>query len=135
MELAEFGVDEEECVVGEVKDDKAEDVAAAPHHGLGAAFGLDAGFVLVAVAFGRAVFEGELDGGDDVGGDGEEECDAGEPDEFAEVFEEFGVGIDLRGVGGVAGAEEDLEITNEMGDDEADHDEAGDGDDGFFTNR
>lgn len=125
VERGERGVDFLGGEMEEMEDDEAEDGEAAEGHeasgaGGGAVFGDGVGG-----GASGAIFGAELDGEVDMGEEHDEEGDADDPEEFAEILEELGVLVEGFW------AEEDLEVADEMTDDEAEEGEAGEGDDGF----
>ena len=121
------GMDGAEGEVEEMKDDEGEKDGAGPLHGAGGVGGVEILFFDVADGTGAALEEPELERGPDVKDDGDEQSDARAPQESGERFEIGGIAID------VFGREKDLQVAEQVGDDEAEEDDAGDGHDGFFA--
>ena len=111
--------------VHEMHDDEAEEVAAAPDHRARGKLRLHRGALRIFLRAGGPIFDGELDGEDDVQDHRGEQTDAHAPEKFADAFEKRGVFVD------VLGWQEDLQISHKMADEKRDHGEAGEGDDPF----
>ncbi len=121
------GMDHAEGEFQEVEDDEGQDDGAAPIHGSGSIGGMEIGFFDVVDGPGLALEEPELECGPDVQQYGDEQDDAGAPEEEREGFQGSGVMIDFFG------RLVNLQIAEEMDDDEAEKNGAGDGHDGFFA--
>ena len=86
-------------------------------------------FETVGAPAGLAVLQGEHRRGPDVDAHGNQEADAHDPEERAEVVQELRVAVDLVRVS------EDLQVAHEVADDERDQDQAGNGHQDFPTDR
>ena len=120
-------MDHAEGELEEMEDDEGQDDRAAPIHGSGSIGGMEIGLFDVGNGPGFALEEPELECGPDVQNYGNEQDDAGAPEEEREGFQGSGVMIDFFG------RLVNLQITEEVADDETEKDEAGDGHDGFLA--
>ena len=113
--------------VEQVEDDEGEDDRAAPDHGAGGVGGMLVDLFNVGDGASGALKKDKLPGGPDVEEYGDEQGDAGSPEKRGHGMERGGIGIKFFG------GDIDLEVAEEMGDDETEEDNAGDGHDGFFA--
>jgi len=121
------GMDGSESEVEEMENDEGENDGAAPDHGAGSIGGVSVDLFRVWDRTGGALETPELRGGPNVQGDGKEQDNASGPEQRPEIAERLGIVIDFFR------REIDLQVAEEMADDKAEENEAGDGHDGLFA--
>jgi len=121
------GMDYAEGEMEQVENDEGEDDGAAPGHGAGGVGGMRVDFFNVGDRTGGALKKNQLPGGPDVQKYGKQKGDAGPPEKRRHGVQRGGIVIELLS------REIDLQIAEEMGDNETEKEDTGDGHDGLLA--
>ena len=112
-----------------VISDKCEHDQPAHHHVTGSKRRFDVAFIRVGLGPGTAILNREQDREVNVKTNGDEKTSSNQPKERTQIVQVLRVTVDP------IGSNENLQIPQQMSDDKKDQNDAGDGDDDFFSNR